>query len=216
MKSTALNRFGWCFLLYTMVLGCKKKPTDSLKLLFEGDSDIEGWNIEGYENAKNVGLGGATCQDVLAELNDTLAAYPARTMVLVCGENDLWERSAIETFSVFKSIVESAREANSSVVYMGTKPEPATIDLHAEYREYDSLIRQYAIDIAIAPVAPLVMIDVYNGFEELGNPRSLYAEDQLHLSDEGYDYWNQWLNLALTDEGCVIWKSGSCTHSLSD
>lgn len=216
MKTKPLNQFVRCSLLCTMILGCATEPTDRLNLLFEGDSDIELWNIEGYEQAKNIGVGGATCQDVLNDISETLEAYPTRKMVLVCGENDLGDRSVEETFSLFKSIVEKVLESNSGVVYMGTKPEPETVDLHEAYREYDTLIRQYAVDVATISAAPLVMVDVYNSFEDLGNPTSLYAEDQLHLSEEGYAYWNQWLDLALRDESCVIWQNGSCTRSSLD
>ena len=57
----------------------------------------------------------------------------------------------------------------------------------------------------------LIVVDVYASFEDLGNPDSLYDDDELHLSSEVYDYWNQWVDSALDDaDACVIWQSNSC------
>lgn len=199
-----------------MLSGCKAESPEILNILFVGDSDIEGWDTETYENAKNIGVGGATCQDILPQIETTLESYLTKKVVLVCGENDFPDHSASDTFTVFKNIVEKIEATNATVLYMGTKPEPETIDLHQQYRQYDSLIRQHAVDLANTENPPLVMIDVYSGFEELGNPNSLYAEDQLHLSNEGYSYWNQWLQSALADNTCTVWQSGSCIHNAGD
>ncbi len=199
-----------------MLSGCKAESPEILNILFVGDSGIEGWETETYEKAKNIGVGGATCQDILPQIETTLASYLTKKVVLVCGENDFPDRSASDTFTVFKNIVEKIEATNATVLYMGTKPEPETIDLHQQYRQYDSLIRQHAVDLANIANPPLVMIDVHSGFEELGNPNSLYAEDQLHLSNEGYSYWNQWLQSALADNTCAVWQSDSCIHNAGD
>ena len=213
MNKTIFPRLFFCGVLPTLLGACTESNTETFDILFEGDSDIEGWNTEGYKNSINLGLGGATCQDVLDELDDTLAAYTTNNVVLVCGENDFPDQSASDTFSLFKNIVEKIQETGATVIYMGTKPEPETIELHQQYRVYDELIKQHAISLASGALAPLVMIDVYNGFEDLENPNSLYAEDQLHLSAEGYAYWDEWLRIALLDETCAVWKSGSCTNT---
>ena len=158
-------------------------------------------------------MGGHTCEDVLDTLDKTLSENPSKWVVLVCGENDFFYRSASDTFSLFQSIVEKIQQSNARTVYMGTKPEPETVDLHDQYREYDAKIKEYAISLSSSSSPPpLVMIDVYNGFEDVGNPNSLYAEDQLHLSQEGYSYWNTWLKTALNDEACTIWKSNTCVQ----
>ena len=198
-------------MLVTLFLGACTTNRDTLSLLFIGDSDIELWDTQGYGRSKNIGVGGATCPDVLHTLDETLASYSAERAVVVCGENDFPDRSAGDTAEIFRSITEKLQAAKTSVVYMGTKPEPETIDLHTQYQEYDELIKQMAIELATSSEAPpLVMIDVYHGFEALGNPNSLYAEDQLHLSEQGYSYWNQWLEQALGNERCIIWQSDTC------
>ena len=81
--------------------------------------------------------------------------------------------------------------------------------MHASYREYDELIRNYADSIANSTSSPpLVMIDVYPSFEELGNPSTLYDDDELHLSSAGYEYWSIWTSRALSNNSprCVRWS----------
>lgn len=198
---------------FMLAMGCAKQPPNTLDILFEGDSDIELWNTEEYPNSKNVGLGGDTCQDVLDLLDTTLASNPTQNVVLVCGENDFPDRSAYDTFVLFKSIVEKIHGSGAHVYYMGTKPEPDTTSLHQMYRDYDNFIKEYAIAHANTQ-SPyrLTVIDVYNGFVELDNPNELYAEDQLHLSEAGYAYWNEWLQKAQNNSSCSIWRSGVCIH----
>ena len=108
---------------------------------------------------------------------------------------------------------------------MGTKPEPDTTSLHDEYAEYDALIRtlvsEYAREAAEADdddaaLPPLTMVDVSPGFEALGNPDSLYQDDELHLSSEGYSYWEEWASLALETPDCVLWESGACSCADDD
>jgi len=100
------------------------------------------------------------------------------------------------------------------VYYMGTKPEPETTSLHGDYRAYDARIRQHAMDLAGDEDAPLVMIDVYPGFEAVGNPDHLYQRDRLHLSRAGYALWDEWLTTAFTNSRCSVWESGVCQSGM--
>ena len=56
------------------------------------------------------------------------------------------------------------------------------------------------------------MVDVYAAFEALGNPSSLYASDELHLSSSGYSYWTTWATSALADANCSEWRSNACVQ----
>jgi hypothetical protein len=58
------------------------------------------------------------------------------------------------------------------------------------------------------------MIDTYPSFVALGNPSSLYADDGLHLAnDGGYVIWQTWLTTALDDTRCIRWLSSICNES---
>ena len=173
-------------------------------------------------------------------------------VLLVCGENDLAEGTSVAaTFARYSSLVDTVRAAGARVIYMGTKPEPKSTSLHAEYVRYDQKIRELAtsllavrrrgprtLDESAGRVhgsflrsaahasggaarrqagggdPPLTMVDVYNGFEALvpSNPASLYASDGLHLSTEGYAYWETWAATALADPSCAEWLGGACVQ----
>ncbi len=195
------------------LVGCAEAQVKPVALLFEGDSDIEGWDTSAYPDSANVGVGGAVCRDVFDTLEDTLQAYQPTRVVLVCGENDLWGQGVRRTFDDFSAVVSRIHQTGATVVYMGTKPEPATTELHGDYRAYDDRIRQYALALAAVGDTPLTMIDVYPSFEDLGNPDELYRRDRLHLSKAGYALWDAWLSAALSDNDCVVWQGGVCQHT---
>ncbi|MGK3738552.1 MAG: hypothetical protein ACI90V_005399, partial [Bacillariaceae sp.] len=157
----------------------------------------------------NVGDGGTTCRQWVKRIGNNVDKHSPSTVVLVCGENDLFNRYADEVFEDFRKVVDTIyAKGVERVIYMGTKPEPDTKDLHIDYREYDEMIRNYYVDDE--PDGKFTMVDVYSSFVALGNPRSLYANDNLHLSKEGYNFWNDWLQSALADADCVRWQDGDC------
>ena len=154
------------------------------------------------------------CSDVLSSIDEVLEQYTPVHVVIVCGENDLWEKTVEDTFEDFQAIVNKIILSGASVTYMGTKAEPGTTELHAEYREYDGLIQDSAVNLANNSYAPLNVVDVYQGFEDMGNPNSLYQDDELHLSLDGYEYWNLWLVQISNDSDCIIWQSQECRVSI--
>ena len=183
--------------------------------LFIGDSDIEEWDTSQFIDSSNIGDGGSTCNDTLSSIDEVLEQYTPVHVVIVCGENDLSEeRTVEETFEDFQDIVNKIIESGASVTYMGTKPEPGTTELHTQYRDYDSRIQDFAENLANDSYSPLNVVDVYQGFEGIGNPNSLYQDDELHLSLEGYGYWNQWLIQVSNDSECIIWQSQECRVSI--
>ncbi|MFQ3344215.1 MAG: lysophospholipase L1-like esterase [Candidatus Thalassarchaeaceae archaeon] len=183
--------------------------------LFIGDSDIEGWDTSQFIDSSNIGYGGSMCSDTLSSIDEVLEQYTPTHVVIVCGENDLSEeRTVEETFEDFQAIINKIIGSGASVTYMGTKPEPGTTELHAQYRDYDNRIQDFAVNLANDSYAPLNVVDVSQGFEDIGNPNSLYQEDELHLSLEGYEYWNQWLVQVSNDSECIIWQSQECRVSI--
>lgn len=147
-----------------------------------------------------------------------LAKLTPKIVVMVCGENDIMGETVTNTvFEDFKAAYALAAASGARVFFMSTKPEPGTTALHAAYQEYDALIVGHAQSVAVAPEAPLVVIDSYLGFEDLGNPTTLYASDSLHLSATGYAQWGAWLRTALDSDNraCFAWRSGACAQAAS-
>ena len=56
-------------------------------------------------------------------------------------------------------------------------------------------------------------LDRNAAFKDIGNPETLYAPNQLHLSSEGYALWSEWVATALADETCCVWKGHECLHN---
>ena len=193
---------------------CENNLVQFSDWLFIGDSDIEGWDTSQFIDSSNIGVGGYMCSDVLSSIDEVLEQYTPVHVVIVCGENDLWEKTVEDTFEDFQAIVNKIILSGASVTYMGTKAEPGTTELHAEYREYDGLIQDSAVNLVNNSYAPLNVVDVYQGFEDMGNPNSLYQDDELHLSLDGYEYWNLWLVQISNDSDCIIWQSQECRVSI--
>ncbi|EJK49362.1 hypothetical protein THAOC_31766, partial [Thalassiosira oceanica] len=178
---------------------------DSVDTLFAGDSDIDYWpgvmRAEAFPRSLNKGVAGWTCKTLNRKIQGFLNGAAPRWTVLVCGENDIMGgTSPRKTFWHFKQAVQKIIMSGSRVLYIGTKPEPDTTYLHSKYRNYDKKIRAYANALAAGEDAPpLVMVDSYRGFEDLGNPNSLYDDDELHLSNQGYVYWTRWAKDAMAE-----------------
>jgi len=192
--------------------------------IFVGDSDIDYWQSskEAAPGSYNLGIGGYTCNDNLGEIDAILAAFAPTKVVLVCGENDLaYGANVAKTFKRWQSLVEKMTAAGARVVMLGTKPEPATTNLHTKYMKYDERIRAYVRTQAQGcGSAPKVsFVDVFPAFVSMGNPNELYdpneAPNYLHLGPGGYALWDQWARLALEDARCKIWLNAACAEAES-
>lgn len=206
---------------------CAQDIEQSMKAtqtLFLGDSDIDYWpgTTLKYIDSFNLGVGGETCAGLSKQIGRGKRSLLKRfnnpeTVVLVCGENDLAEgRSVSKTLRSAKSIIKKITKTGARVVFLGTKPEPSTKELHKAYQKYDEQLKKLAVKLARKTKkdkpSPLAFVDTFAAFEDLGNPKSLYANDRLHLSSSGYDLWDTWLQTAKSDSSgaCLVWKGTSC------
>ena len=196
-------------------------PIVSGRTIFIGDSDIDYWTSTPVDflGSYNLGVGGFTCRDVLDEVEGMLAVASPAWVVLVCEENDMADGTRpSKTFERFQEIVKKVLASGARLLYVGTKLEPETSELHGKYQAYDAMIEQYAGVLATAAGGlppPMVMVDSYKGFEALGNPNSLYANDGLHLSSQGYAHWVSWVQQGISSSsGCQVWLSGQCAQGM--
>ena len=77
-----------------------------------GDSDPDYWGQTSatywstFPNSSSVAVGGWTCDDVYDEdIDSLLAAFSPSTVILVCGENDLWSLTVAKTFKKVSTIL---------------------------------------------------------------------------------------------------------------
>ena len=180
-------------------------PTDCV--FFFGDSDIEYWNTtQDFPEAVNVGIGGATVEDAATHVQGVADCRPKGFVVFTSGENDFGygETNVGRVFGFFKKVFRALNDSvhQPQIIYISTKPEPDTKELHGLYKKYDKLIRQYAHQLQQQAVQegappPLLYIDCWTGFKDLGNPRNLYQSDGLHLTKKGYSYLVRWVKGAM-------------------
>mmetsp|Transcript_2683 Transcript_2683/g.4520 ORF Transcript_2683/g.4520 Transcript_2683/m.4520 type:complete len:315 (+) Transcript_2683:151-1095(+) len=162
------------------------------RVVFVGDSDIEYWGDSGwsdeFQNCVNIGMGGATIREAARHVVSMVEMLRPKGFVVLCsGENDMdVETDDVEPlFEHWKFVVETIRESVHSpvVIMIGCKPEPDSEELYGVYKQYDSLIKTYATQNPES----VIFIDMWEQLHAVGNSESLYRDDGLHLSDEGYE-----------------------------
>lgn len=188
--------------------------------IFVGDSDIDYWHSssDAVPGSYNLGIGGATCADVDKEIDFILDRFQPKSVVLVCGENDLAGNSGnvAKTFASWIAVVGKISAAGVPIVQLGTKPEADSTNLHARYKRYDGKIKQAVAARAQTNIPPpIVFVDTYKAFMELGNGDEYYDPDEapnyLHLGPKGYALWDRWVQNGLSNRlGCVLWNGDKC------
>ena len=182
-------------------------------VLFYGDSDIEYWDVAtAFPDLRlqRCGVGGARMSDCADCAPTIMKQYRGLSaIVVVAGENDMgWsEATAQQCFGYFQSFLEAVRWVHPRllVLYICTKPEPATAALQRQYQEYDRLIRNLAqTDTSLKVLGDRATFLL--GGDATGDycpDHSLFRDDGLHLSPGGYEIWNGWVREALREQGFV-------------
>mmetsp|Transcript_10685 Transcript_10685/g.17923 ORF Transcript_10685/g.17923 Transcript_10685/m.17923 type:complete len:283 (+) Transcript_10685:108-956(+) len=178
------------------------------KVMYLGDSNMDYW-ASSYGVGVNVGASGATCFGVDKHAQKVLDAVHPETVILHCGTNDIWAEQGVEaTFASLQSVLAQllAFPSVKKVLYISTVPEPGLIKyygqgivnlMHMEYNAYDALVKQ-----AVAGNDRVQYLDAHNSFLAAGNPLWLYAADEMHLSEHGYDVFEALVSAANKD-GCA-------------
>ena len=88
------------------------------------------------------------------------------------------------------------------------------------WQQFNALVKSYAVGLENneipAGLPVLSFIDSFEGLLAVGNSPTLYASDIIHLSADGYSYWNTWvdttIDLLMSEEGsdCAVWLSNEC------
>jgi lysophospholipase L1-like esterase len=193
--------------------------------VFVGDSDVDYWHTSTKEfpGSYNVGIGGATCKDVLKEIDFILDNFKPTQVILVCGENDMdgpGDPGATKIFKRWKDVVTKVNKNGARLLHMGTKPESGTTELHNDYKKYDAKIKEYAEQLAAEKAnspPPVVFVDVFKAFKDGGNPNSWYDQsekpDYLHMGKPGYAMWDEWAKKAVKNDLCIVWTGDHCADS---
>lgn len=173
-----------------------KDPPPKNAILFVGSSSIVRWDLpKSFPELKaiNRGFGGSQIADSVHFAPRLVLKHEPRTIVFYAGDNDLGaKKSPQQVFEDFQAFVKLVRAAlpETKIIFVGIKPSPSRWKIVDQQREANGLIQQFC-----AKDQRLVFLDVFPAMlGEDGMPRAeLYAKDNLHLSDKGYQVWNDLL-----------------------
>ncbi len=163
-------------------------------IVLVGSSDFKLWREVGGHFAPraiiNRGFGGAHMRHVLHYYDDVVKVYKPRALVLYAGENDI--AASVKPSVIlgdFDKLMAKLRAdfPQMPVLIMSVKPSPAHFDDLAIQLEVNEGFKQRAskdknlhyVDVA----TPMLQAG------EQGVADDLFSEDQLHLSEKGYDIW---------------------------
>ena len=171
--------------------------------LFTGSSSIRMWKSLNSDfpdhKVLNRGFGGSHISDLIHYFDVVVARHKPKTIVLYCGENDLW--SGKPPKQVFADFIEFTKrvhaiEPKTKIHYLAAKPSPKRMSKWVIYQTCNHLIADHAnkdkrlnfVDVS------KVMLD------KIGQPLpNIWLKDKLHMNATGYARWTELLTPILAN-----------------
>jgi lysophospholipase L1-like esterase len=169
-----------------------RKPVADLTL-FTGSSSIRMWKSlpTDFPDRKvlNRGFGGSHISDVLHYFDIVVARHKPKTIVLYCGENDLWSgKPPKQVFTDFLKFVRRVQtlDCKTKIHYLAAKPSPKRFEKWDIYQTCNSLISDHS-----AKDKRLHFVDVSKVMlGKSGQPLpDIWLKDKLHMNAAGYASW---------------------------
>lgn len=175
------------------------KPNTAL--LFIGDSMTEGYRLDQHFPGKptvNMGVSGDFTSGVLMRLETATRLEPKKIFVMI-GINDILKKVPFDrTIYNYSELLRNMRmqcpgaqiyvQSNLPTTGMGGSAE-INASVVRQVRSLNDFLREQSKALGIA------FVDMYKAFEVNGgelNPA--YTYDGLHLNDEGYKVWSQYIS----------------------
>ena len=174
----------------------QKSPPTKDGIVFVGSSSIRKWDLaKSFPElpAINRGFGGSQMADSARYAERIVTPYRPKTVVVYAGDNDLPSGKSPEQIAGdFASFVKKVRAAlpETQIVFVAIKPSPARWKFYKQQQETNELVRRQC-----EAAKNLVYVDVVRPMlGDDGQPRrELFVQDQLHLSNAGYELWTRLL-----------------------
>lgn len=178
----------------------RENPPPQGAVVFTGSSSIRMWETLEQDflefKAINRGFGGSTYQDLFYFRDRLILKYNPSYVVLYSGDNDLASGLSAHEISVkVRDLIWKIHEKqNVPIALVSVKPSPARQSLIPKINELNKKLFEIAWE------NPNVdYIDVFSLM--IGRQgqvkRELFLEDQLHMSQAGYDIWQEVIGLYL-------------------
>jgi lysophospholipase L1-like esterase len=173
-------------------------------IIFYGSSSIRRWktlrqDFVGYP-VVNCGFGGARLSDCVQYVSRLVLRLKPAAVVLYAGDNDLAQGALPEqAFASFRDLYRALRGYSEQmpIAYISVKPSPDRI------RYIDNILRFNQMVQAFLQNQPATKyIDIYTamlGPDQKPNP-ALFVQDQIHLSDLGYQILRRDVSTFLSSE----------------
>lgn len=178
------------------------RPGGGADVVFVGSSSIRRWDLQksfpGLD-AVNHGFGGSQLSDSVHFFSRVVIPAKPRIVVLYAGDNDLSDGKTpdivVRDFEQFLGRVDRELPECERCVWICIKPSIKRWKLRNEIRETNERIRNICETHPKAEYA-----DVWGpSLNAEGEPlRELLADDDLHLTDAGYEVWSSVLRPLLT------------------
>ncbi len=164
-------------------------------LVFVGSSSVRRWDgfALAYQDRVPLqrGFGGAQLGEVAQRTHDLVTRHDPRAVAVFAGTNDVAAGVVpgvvVERFRCFRQRVSEELGSDRPVIWVGITPTPSRWDGWEQAAEVNAAVE------AVAEVDDGVFYaDIPSAFLATGSPpdSSLFATDQLHLSESGYALWN--------------------------
>ena len=166
--------------------------------LFTGSSSIRMWKSLTTDfpvhKVLNRGFGGSHISDVLHHFEVVVARHKPKTIVLYCGENDLWSgKPPKQVFNDFLAFVRRVHALDSKIKihYLAANPSPKRISKWEIYQTCNRLIADHS-----AKDKRLQFVDVSKVMlGKDGQPLpDIWLKDKLHMNAAGYTRWTKLLS----------------------
>jgi lysophospholipase L1-like esterase len=188
------------------VTSLEKRRIDSSQrpIIFYGSSSIRRWktlseDFTGYP-VVNCGFGGSRLVDCLQYVSPLVLRLKPAAVVVYAGDNDLAQGALPEqAFALFRDLYGALRGYSEQmpIAYISVKPCPARIQYIDKILRFNQMVQTF---LQNQPAAKY--IDIYTamlGPDHKPNP-ALFVQDQIHLSDLGYQILRRDVSSFLSSE----------------
>jgi lysophospholipase L1-like esterase len=164
-------------------------PADGI--LFVGSSSVRGWATAQDFPGKpiiNRGFGGSELSDIIHYYERVIRPYAPAKIFVYAGDNDIGRgKSATQVVADYKTLARLVQNdfPGTQFIFISIKPSIARWDKWPAMVEANRMVEAYAArheNLGYADLATPLLDD--NGL-----PGPVFADDGLHLNDEGYRRW---------------------------